>query len=131
MANLNEEVLAHLAVSEEVKKILDRLAGFYSEKYRQIILNTYEDLELRSLYNAIREESSLGLHNKSKHHRQIIKFPNAYVLHFLNDCFVPKYGEDWLKDKDTLYKVMRNEELIKPWLTIKLKSLASRSKVKK
>lgn len=131
MAKLDESVFEHISANEEVKRVLNNLAGFYSEKYRKIIIATYEDLDLRSLYNAIREENTLGFHKKSKSHRQIIKFPNLYVLHFLHDYLSPKYGENWLKDKEILYKVMRNEELIKPWLTFKMKTLASRSKEKK
>lgn len=112
----------HLSSIKEAREALDKIAIDYSEKYRRIILDTYTNLELRSMYNAIRESNDLNAKVKSgSPMRQILKIPNAYVLHFLNDVFTPEYGENWLKDKKTLWKIIKNEDLIKPWLTVKLK----------
>lgn len=115
MPELNDDFLHQIKATSEIKNIFDSIAGLYSEKYQKIVLATYESPEVRSLYTALRTESQIS---KKKTHRQIIKFPNAYVLHFLNDQFEPKYGPNWLSDKQILIKVMKTEDLIKPWLTV-------------
>jgi len=116
VTNLNDDFLHQVKADAEVKKIFETIVGGYSKKYRDIVAATYESGEVRSLYEAMRNESQIS---KKKTHRQLLKIPNAYVLHFLNDQFEPKYGPDWLSDKQTLLKVCRNEDLIKPWITVK------------
>lgn len=112
---LNDDFLHQIKATGEIKKIFDSIVGHYSDKYQKIVLATYESPEVRSLYTALRTEDQIS---KKKTHRQLIKFPNAYVLHFLDDQFSPKYGPEWLSDKKTLIRVMKNEDLIKPWITV-------------
>ena len=116
MSKLNTGVIEKIATTKKMENALNTVALTYSEKYRRIIRETYESQEVHDLYKAMRAESAI---NKEKGDRQrILKIPNAYVLHFLNDMFEPKYGPKWLEDKKTLLKVMRNEDLIKPWITV-------------
>ena len=112
---LNDDFLHQLKATTEVEKIFNNIVDSYSDKYQKIVSATYNSAEVRSLYEAMRNESQIS---KKKTHRQLLKIPNAYVLHFLNDQFSPKYGDDWLSDKQILFKVMKNEDLIKPWITV-------------
>lgn len=116
------EVFDQISTAQDVRKSLDNIASTYSKRYKDIVMHTYTSDEIRSLYNAMRETNEINDKvNARSTIKQILKIPNAYVLHFLNDMFAPKYGDDWLKDQKTLWKVIKKEDLIKPWLTIKLK----------
>lgn len=117
---INEEIIAQLKASQDVTKILNLMSYGISQRYQKIVQATYDDPEIRSLYNGLRTESQV---TKKKVHRKIISFPNAYVLHFLDDLFKVKYGDNWMKDRKTLIKVIKNEDLMKPWTTVDIKTL--------
>lgn len=110
-----DAIAYQLKATQDVKNIFNTILTDYSDKYKQMVISTYSSPEIRSLYHGMRTESQLS---KKKTHRRIISIPNAYVLHFLNDMFEPRYGSGWLTDKQTLLKVCRNEDLIKPWITV-------------
>ena len=110
-----EVIAEQLKATNDVKKALDTLLISSSKKYKDMIIATYASPEIRSLYNALRTESQIS---GKKTHRRILQIPNAYVMHFLNEMFAPEYGENWLTDKQILLKVCRNEDLIKPWITV-------------
>ena len=117
MSKLNKNVVEKLAITQAMNNALDTIALTYSKKYRKIVRATYESDEIHALYRGMRKASSLNK-EKNRDKQLLIKIPNAYVLHFLNDMFEPKYGPKWLEDKKTLLKIMRNEDLIKPWITV-------------
>lgn len=98
----------------QVARSLQILTATLDEQAREVLMYVYHDPEIRSIYDAYRASSQL----KTSQHRQIIKFPNGIVYKFLDDLFKPKYGSDWLTNKITLFKVLRREELIMPWITV-------------
>ena len=100
-------------VLEAIKKIGNKYANWT----RDYLLNVYSDPQLHSLYRRMRDTNKLDDKlSKPKVHRLKAKFPSMIVLKFLDDLFAPKYGDDWLEDKDKFNKVCKKEELIKPWL---------------
>lgn len=110
-----QEVAEKMKADERVRSSLAILSARLDDRYRTILEHTYFDNQLHDIYNAYREASRL---NPSDTMRTLVKFPNAYVYHFLNDLFTSQYGKEWLTDKQLFLKVCKKEELLQPWLTV-------------
>lgn len=102
------------AVSDlKLQITLAALADKYDEQIRLIIYRTYQDNELAAIYRGIRASGDFQKGGKSKVHRKIIEFPNAYVFDFCDAVLSALYGPDWLKNRKAL-----RHELIRPWLVV-------------
>lgn len=111
------DAIAHSVKYDDlVLKAIIKLGRKYDIGYKEYLLKVYGDRELHSLYNAMRAQAELDDKIKKKDKWLIVKFPSQTVYKFLDDLFAPKYGENWLSDRDTLIKVIKKEELIKPWV---------------
>lgn len=86
------------------------LADKYDEAVREIIYRTYQDDQLAMLYRAIRTSGMYQSGGKSKVHRKILEFPNAYVYDFCDTVLTALYGPDWLNNHRAL-----KHELVRPW----------------
>ena len=117
MANL-DDLAEQVSREERIRKAIKIVATKYDLGTKEYLLNIYSDQKIANLYQALRDESSLKTRKQrddTANHRLIVKYPSQTVYKFLNDVFSPKYGEGWASNKDTLMKVMRDEDLIKPW----------------
>jgi hypothetical protein len=117
MAKFNDSLLEQLRAESSTRVALDILGDKISKEYRAFIIACYEDQDLKSIYNGYREKNTLN--DKKSDQRQILKIPNQIILRFLHDVLSPKYGVDWLNDRNTLLKICRTEDIIKPWITVK------------
>lgn len=100
--------------NEKVRLSLVALSDKYSESIRDHILNIYNNPKLHDAYRAIRNSGLYQKGGKSKVHRKIVEFPDAYVFDFVDTVMNALYGEEWLYDS----RAMRHE-LVKPWLVVK------------
>lgn len=114
MGEIREELLASIKASKDVKKVFTALTMGMDKYTRDFIQAVYDSKEIRSHYDALRAAASLD--KSSKNHRELLKIPNGVILQFLDDLFTPTYGSEWLTDRKILHKVMRREDLIKPWI---------------
>lgn len=89
------------------------LADKYSEQVRSIIYSTYQDDQIHAIYRGIRNSGIYERGGKSKVHRKIIEFPNAFVFDFVDSVLTPLYGRDWLKNKKAL-----RHELVRQWWVV-------------
>lgn len=117
MAKFNDSLLDQLKAESQTRAALDILGDKISENYRRLIIACYEDENLRSIYNGYRDKNTLN--DKKSEQRQILKIPNQLILKFLHDVLSPKYGDNWLEDRQTLFKICRSEDIIKPWVVVK------------
>jgi len=90
------------------------LADKIDETHRQIIYKTYNDPEIHSIYRGIRASGIYESGGKSKVHKKIVEFPNAYVFDFVDRTLSAIYGKDWLKKNKAL-----NHELVRPWWVVR------------
>lgn len=112
-----DELLESASRDVKLQNALKNITVKYDEKIKKELTYIYADMELRSIFNALREEAKIEDRlSKSKDRKLCIKIPNNTVYRFLNDVFSPSYGSNWLSDKTILNKVIRKEELIKPWV---------------
>jgi hypothetical protein len=111
-----QNISDQLNLDDPWRKAFVKYVSSLNEETKQTLLYCYTDSALHDIYEGLRNEAKINKNSKSKVHRRIIKFPNMIVYTFLNDLFIPIYGEDWLTDKKTLRKVILREELIKPWI---------------
>ena len=118
MQNISDAV-DKIAGSELVKKAFMKVAWKLNYEWRVYIEKIYNDQELTSLYRAMRESESLDSKLEKRDRRPLIKFPDMIIYKFLDDIFTKKYGKGWLRDKQTLRKIIKQEDLIKPWVIVK------------
>jgi hypothetical protein len=114
MKTNKSEFLDSLSAAAEVRRVFKRLMDRYDTGTQLFIEGCYDNQEIQSDYRAMRATASLN--QKSNLHREILRFPNQIVYQFLDTLFKDKYGDKWLTDKTVLAKVIRDEELIKPWV---------------
>ena len=110
-----EEVADRISQDLKLRLSLSRILSKYDEMLKRYITAVYEDEGLRKIYDSMRLAASVSK-KTSDTRRLAIKYPNLIVRRFLDDVFSPKYGSEWATNEQTLRKVMRNEELIKPWI---------------
>lgn len=100
----------------KLRLTIQAMADRYSEQIRDLIYHVYQDDEINALYRAIRASGIYQHGSKTKTHRKIIEYPNAYVADFVNTAMTQLYGPDWVKKRQAL-----RHELVSPWLVIQLK----------
>lgn len=89
------------------------MADRLSEAVRDHIFATYNNPVLHSSYNQIRNSGIYQKGGKSKVHRKILEFPDAYVFDFVDITMRALYGPEWLKNRRAL-----NHELVRPWWVV-------------
>jgi hypothetical protein len=110
--------------SSHVKRILNMMADTYDEQARNLIYKTYNDIELNNIYQSIRDKNDIQMmHSKGMVHRELLRFPNQYIMDFVVNQLTPIYGEGWLKDKKLLKKACKNEPILKPWVLYSKKKI--------
>lgn len=112
-----QEKLNHTFFDEEkLRQTLVLMSGEINAKVREIIMKTYEDIELQQIYQDLRKYNTYK--KNPAHRREIIKFPNAHVFDFVDHVMTPLHGSDWMSDKKAL-----KHSLVRPWLTVPIKKL--------
>jgi hypothetical protein len=86
------------------------LADKYDEQVRDLIVKTYEDPKLHSIYHGWRMSGMFQHGGKSKVHREVVRFPNGYIYDFCDTVLTAIYGPDWLSNPKAL-----KHELVRPW----------------
>jgi hypothetical protein len=95
----------------KLKMTIVALADKYNTGIRQIIYRTYNDPQLMSIYQGIRNSNIYA--KGGKYRRKIYEIPNAYVWDFLNTVLGAMYGSDWWKDNRAI-----RHELVRPWWVV-------------
>jgi hypothetical protein len=97
----------------KLKTSLIGLADKYTKEIQDFIYKTYTDPHINSIYRGIRNSSVFEKGSKSKVHRKIVQFPNAYVFDFVDTVMKALYDEDWLYNNKAL-----KHELVRPWWVV-------------
>jgi len=113
-ANIHRADQFHVVNDEKLRLTLLGMADKYDEQVRDIIKKTYDDPQLNSLYRAMRASGIFDHGGKSKVHREIIRFPNAYVYDFVDTVMTALYGKEWMSDIRAL-----KHELVKVWWIVR------------
>lgn len=101
----------HFGTTDEKLQItLAGLANKYSMAIRNHIYATYHDKKLLDAYREIRKSGIYQKGGKSKVHRKIVEFPNAFVFDFVDTVMTALYDRDWLYNNKAL-----RHELVRPW----------------
>lgn len=112
-----EQMKADPLTRASLQIMVDKL----DERAKKYLLYCYSDPELLGIYEAMRQQAAIDNRlSKTPAQRKIISFPNQIIFKFLDDLFSPRYGKNWLMDQNTLLKICRREELIKPWIVGKI-----------
>lgn len=118
--NIND-VVDQLNADSQVRTAINLMVNKIDERTKKYLLRCYSDPELLGIYQAMREQDKIDRRmRKAATQRKVVSFPNQIVYNFLDDLFRHKYGDNWLLDTPTLMKIMRNEDLIKPWIISKI-----------
>lgn len=106
---LPQELQFQLFDDEKMRLTVVALADRYDERIRKLIIKTYEDPKLHSIYRDLRKLNGLG-GGKSRVHREIIRYPNVYVADFVDTVMRGLYGPEWMESNKAL-----SHELVRPW----------------
>lgn len=98
---------------EKLRTTLVAMADRYDEQIRDLIYRTYQDDELARIYRAIRASGVYQKGGKSKVHRKIVEFPNAYIYDFVDATLSALYGPDWFYNNKAL-----KHDLVRPWWVV-------------
>lgn len=93
---------------QKLQMTLIGLADRYSYNVREMIRRAYNDDQLAAIYRGWR--TARAFDKGGKHHKEIIRFPNAHVFDFCDTVLTSIYGSDWLQNKKAL-----RHELVRPW----------------
>ena len=97
----------------KLRMSITALADKYDEGIRDLIYRTYNDPHIMSIYRQIRASGIYEQGGKSKVHKKILQFPNAYVFDFVDTVMTAMYDEDWMYNKTAL-----KHDLVRPWWTV-------------
>lgn len=100
----------HVVADKKIRLLMTAMADRYDEAVRDLIVKAYQDPKLHSIYTAWRRSGMFDKGGKSKVHREIARFPNAYIYDFVDTVLTAKYGEHWEGNPRAL-----RHELVKPW----------------
>ncbi len=112
--NISKADQFHVVNDQKLRLTLMGMADKYDEQIRDIIKKTYDDIQLNSLYRAMRASGIFDHGGKSKVHREIVRFPNGYVFDFVDTVLTALYGRDWMSNIRAL-----KHELVKPWHVVR------------
>lgn len=99
---------------EKMRKQLSIYADGLDEKVRKIIIDTYNDKEIRKTFDGMRNSDIYTYKNsKAQSHAFLkLRFPNGYVFAFVETLMTFKYGTEWLQKEEIM-----TEPLVQPWRT--------------
>ena len=111
MAKKQKPVDQFVCSDEKLQLALIAVADRIDNEARLEVWRTYNSEELHNAYRAFRNFNSLrNGFSKQKTMREIVRIPAGHVYQFLKTTFEPKYGDQWLRNKQVL-----RSELIRPW----------------